>query len=119
MGENQSGRCPHSGNLSSRFLGRNAFDCPPNLSRHEACLSVVANKRESEVAAQEGDRTKMLSPRQIDQYFTEGYLVVPDALREEDLAPVIREYEATIDRRARELHAAGKLSRLYEEEPFE
>jgi phytanoyl-CoA hydroxylase len=60
-----------------------------------------------------------LAPRQIDQYFTQGYLVVPDALRDEDLDPVIHEYEATIDRRARELHAAGKLSRLYEEEPFE
>ncbi len=60
-----------------------------------------------------------LTPRQIDQYFTQGYLVVPDALRDEDLDPVIQEYEATIDRRARELHAAGKLSRLYEEEPFE
>jgi phytanoyl-CoA hydroxylase len=60
-----------------------------------------------------------LSPQQIEQYYTDGYLVVEDALADADLEPVIREYEERIDRRARELHAAGKLSRLYEEEPFE
>jgi hypothetical protein len=60
-----------------------------------------------------------LLPRQIDRFYTDGYLVVEDALAEADLAPVIREYEERIDRRARELHAAGKLSRLYEDEPFE
>src|SRR5207249_7414197 len=31
---------------------------------------------------------------------------------------LIQEYEERIDRRARELHAAGKLSRLYEDAPF-
>jgi phytanoyl-CoA hydroxylase len=61
----------------------------------------------------------ILSPRQIDQFSTDGYLVVEDALTDADLDPVIREYEEKIDRRARELHAAGKLSRLYEEESFE
>jgi ectoine hydroxylase-related dioxygenase (phytanoyl-CoA dioxygenase family) len=60
-----------------------------------------------------------LSPRQIDRFYTDGYLVVEDALAEADLAPVIREYEERIDRRARELYAARKLSRPYEEEPFE
>ena len=60
-----------------------------------------------------------LSPRQIDRFYTDGYLVIEDALPEADLAPVIREYEERIDRRARELHAAGKLSCLYEDEPFE
>src|SRR5439155_6292809 len=56
---------------------------------------------------------------QIDRFHTNGYLVVEDALTDEDLGLVIREYEERIDRRARELHAAGKLSRLYEEEPFD
>jgi hypothetical protein len=60
-----------------------------------------------------------LSPRQIDRFYTDGYLMIEDALTEADLAPVIREYDERIDRRARELHAAGKLSHLYEEEPFE
>jgi ectoine hydroxylase-related dioxygenase (phytanoyl-CoA dioxygenase family) len=60
-----------------------------------------------------------LSPAQMDRFHTEGYLVVENALADADLRPVIREYEERIDRRARELHAAGKLSRLYEEESFE
>src|SRR5215210_5282730 len=60
-----------------------------------------------------------LSHRQIEQFHREGYLVVEDALTDADLDPVIREYEERIDRRARELHAAGRLSRLYEEEPFD
>jgi ectoine hydroxylase-related dioxygenase (phytanoyl-CoA dioxygenase family) len=60
-----------------------------------------------------------LTARQIDRFHTDGYLVVENALTDADLGPVIREYEERIDRRARELHAAGTLSRLYEEEPFE
>jgi phytanoyl-CoA dioxygenase PhyH len=60
-----------------------------------------------------------LTPQQLDRFHTDGFLVLENALRDEDLDPVIREYEEKIDRRARELHAAGKLSRLYEEEPFE
>jgi ectoine hydroxylase-related dioxygenase (phytanoyl-CoA dioxygenase family) len=60
-----------------------------------------------------------LTPAQTDRFHTEGYLVVENALTDADLDPVIREYEERIDRRARELHAAGKLSRLYEGEPFD
>jgi phytanoyl-CoA hydroxylase len=60
-----------------------------------------------------------LSPAQIDRFHTEGYLVVEDALTGADLDPVIHEYEERIDRRARELHAAGKMSRLYADEPFD
>jgi phytanoyl-CoA hydroxylase len=60
-----------------------------------------------------------LSQSQIDQFNTEGYLVVRDALSADDLDPVIHEYEAHIDKRAHELYATGKLSQLYEQEPFE
>jgi phytanoyl-CoA hydroxylase len=59
-----------------------------------------------------------LSAQQIDRFHTRGILVIEDALADQDLAPVIQEYEERIDRRARELHAAGKLSRLYEDQPF-
>ncbi len=61
----------------------------------------------------------MLSQDQIDQFQDEGYLVVEGALAEADLAPVIDEYETYIDKRARELYEEGKLSRVYEEEPFD
>src|SRR5690242_3588868 len=70
------------------------------------------------VAVTSKEAAMSLSPAQIDRFHTEGYLVVEDALTDADLDPVIREYEERIDRRARELHSAGKLSRLYAEEPF-
>jgi len=60
-----------------------------------------------------------LTQPQIERFNQEGYLIVEGALGDEDLNPVIDEYSAHIDRRARQLHAEGKLSRLYEEEPFE
>jgi hypothetical protein len=60
-----------------------------------------------------------LSQAQIDQFHAEGYLVVRGALIDADLDPVIDEYARHIDRRARELHAAGKLTQLYENAPFE
>ena len=40
-------------------------------------------------------------------------------LSDDDLGPVIAEYEALIDRRARQLVADGKLTKLYEREPFQ
>ncbi|MDA0747068.1 MAG: phytanoyl-CoA dioxygenase family protein [bacterium] len=60
-----------------------------------------------------------LSKEQVDQFQEEGYLVVKGALETSDLKPVIDEYIVYIDRRARELHAEGKISQTYEEEPFE
>ena len=55
---------------------------------------------------------------QIEQFQTEGYLLVEDALAAADLAPVIDEYAAYIDRRAHELLAEGRISQLYADEPF-
>ncbi|MEW6751851.1 MAG: phytanoyl-CoA dioxygenase family protein [Candidatus Latescibacterota bacterium] len=60
-----------------------------------------------------------LSSAQQQQFHREGYLMVRQVLCAADLSPVICEYEAHIDRRARELHAEGSLSRLYANEPFE
>jgi ectoine hydroxylase-related dioxygenase (phytanoyl-CoA dioxygenase family) len=60
-----------------------------------------------------------LSVSQIEQFKADGYLVVKGGLEDSDLDPVIREYEAHIDRRARELKAEGKISQLHEKEYFE
>lgn len=60
-----------------------------------------------------------LTQSQIEQYRTEGYLLVKNGLEMADLTPVIQEYEEHIDRRARELFASGALSQLYANEPFE
>lgn len=60
-----------------------------------------------------------LTDEQLAQFDREGYLVVEDVFTDEELQPVIDEITAEIDRRARELVAAGELSSTYEEEDFE
>ena len=49
----------------------------------------------------------------------QGYLLIEDALTIGDIDPVINEYEKYIDDRAKELYRAGKISNLFEEQPFE
>lgn len=60
-----------------------------------------------------------LTSDQIAEFDHEGYLVVEGLFDDSDLQPVIDEINDEIDRRARELMAAGELSRLYAEEGFE
>ncbi|MEZ4707716.1 MAG: phytanoyl-CoA dioxygenase family protein [Caldilineaceae bacterium] len=60
-----------------------------------------------------------LITRQIEQFQSEGYLLIEDALAPADLAPVIDEYAAYIDRRAHELLAEERISQLYADAPFE
>ena len=59
-----------------------------------------------------------LTSRQRQHYDEQGYVVVEGGLTAGDLAPVIADYERFIDAEARRLHAAGVLTRLWEEEPF-
>ena len=61
----------------------------------------------------------ILTTAQKDQFEAEGYVVVGKGLTDADLNPVISEYEGFIDRRARELHAEGKIQDLHASEPFE
>ncbi len=60
-----------------------------------------------------------LSQQQIDHFHTEGYVLVENGLGNEDLDPVIREYENYINRRARQLLETGAIGQLYEDQPFE
>ncbi|MBW7458229.1 hypothetical protein K0U00_29745, partial [Paenibacillus sepulcri] len=59
---------------------------------------------------------KGLTIDQIIHYQTEGYLIAEDVLTDEDLQPVIDELEQEIDKRARALHAEGKIAELHEHE---
>ena len=59
-----------------------------------------------------------LSADQIAQFEEEGYLLLRGALADTDLDPVIAEYEEHIAHRAEDLLAAGKISELYADEPF-
>jgi len=60
-----------------------------------------------------------LADEQVQAFRQEGVLVAEGVVGPEDLAPVIAEYEAWIDRRARELQAAGKIQDLAEGADFQ
>ena len=57
--------------------------------------------------------------QELQQFKDEGYVVVPDVYDVADLEPLRDELTDVIHDKALELVAEGKLSRLYEEEPFE
>ena len=60
-----------------------------------------------------------LTPEQVAQFAEDGYLLLRGALTDADLDPIIAEYEEYIGRRAEELLAAGHISALYADEPFD
>ena len=60
-----------------------------------------------------------LTPEQVSQFAEDGYLLLRGALTDADLDPIIAEYEEYIGRRAEELLAAGHISALYADEPFD
>ena len=61
----------------------------------------------------------MLTQAQVDQFETEGYLVVEDLLDlKKDLDPVIAEYETVLDRLAQELFDSGAIGSTYAGLPF-
>ena len=60
-----------------------------------------------------------LSAQQLEQFNRAGYVVVEDALRHEDLDPVIEEYDLYVAKKARALYAEGRIRQLYDDEPFE
>jgi phytanoyl-CoA hydroxylase len=60
-----------------------------------------------------------LTPQQIARFREDGFLIAPDVVTPADQRPVIDEIAAHIDRRARELHAQGKIAELHEDKPFE
>jgi ectoine hydroxylase-related dioxygenase (phytanoyl-CoA dioxygenase family) len=60
-----------------------------------------------------------LTQEQVGQFEAEGFLLVRKALQDEAIDPLIAEYEAFIDRRARQLHAEGKISDVHADAPFD
>lgn len=61
----------------------------------------------------------LLTQDQLAQFQEEGYLIVRGLLDpEEDLRPVVEEYEGVLDNLANELYAQGQISSTYRELPF-
>ncbi len=61
----------------------------------------------------------MLTTDQVGFFEREGYLVVPDVLDTDDLAPIWTEYDEALDAAARDLHHRGLLDELHEGLPFD
>jgi hypothetical protein len=62
---------------------------------------------------------KKLTDAQRQQYFEEGYTMVPDLIPPEDLEPLRNEIASLIDEAAVRLRVAGKITDLHADEPFE
>jgi len=62
---------------------------------------------------------KALTPQQVRFFHEEGYLIVPDVFAPPDLEPLRAELHKEINRKARELQAAGKLTDLHAELDFD
>jgi phytanoyl-CoA hydroxylase len=60
-----------------------------------------------------------LSDAQVQQFRTQGVLVVENVVSDAELAPVIAEYEAWVENRAQALHAEGKIANLHSDAPFD
>jgi phytanoyl-CoA hydroxylase len=64
-------------------------------------------------------QTPRLSAEQVKFFHEEGYLIVPDIFDPKELIPLKQELHARIDHKIRELHAQGRLTHTYPDEPFE
>jgi len=60
------------------------------------------------------DAPQPLTPQQVRFFHEEGYLIAPAVFAPADLEPVRREMHAEINRKARELQAAGQLAERHE-----
>ena len=60
-----------------------------------------------------------LNPSEVDSYRDRGYLLLRQAIKPPDLASVRALILLLVDRHADQLYQAGKISCLYEDEPFE
>ena len=66
------------------------------------------------------EENAMLTSQKIDQFNTEGYLLVEDVIPSERyLDPVINEYEGVLDSLANELYADGEIDSTYADLPFD
>lgn len=60
----------------------------------------------------------MLTPQQIEQYRSDGFLIVDNFFSDRELQPVIDEIEGLVDRVAAKLYDAGKIADRHENEGF-
>jgi phytanoyl-CoA hydroxylase len=66
-----------------------------------------------------GSVGRSLSPADVEFYAREGYLVLPDLLDEQDMAPIREALSDKVEEIALSLAEAGQAEDLFENEPFE
>ncbi len=59
-----------------------------------------------------------LTTRQLEQYFSEGFLIVPDFFTQQELEPVMAEVNGLVDRLANRLYEAGRITNRHENADF-
>ena len=59
-----------------------------------------------------------LTQAQVEAFHQNGYLVVEDTLSDEDLNPLIADFEELIDTIADALYAEGKIRERHKTQPF-
>lgn len=60
-----------------------------------------------------------LTDQQVEQFHEEGFVVVPDMVTEQDIAPVQRALEQAVEQRAQLLMSDGRITDPAEDEPFD
>src|SRR5689334_10243382 len=60
-----------------------------------------------------------LTQEHISLFYSQGFLVIENALTDSDFQPVIQEINQFIDTRAKQLKEQEKIDNLYKSEPFE
>ena len=61
----------------------------------------------------------MLSDLQITTLEQKGYVIIEDLFTSEDLHPIKDEFSMLVEHQAQKLYQAGRLSDLYQDQPFE
>ena len=60
-----------------------------------------------------------LTDEHLNHFRDHGYVVVEGGLTQQDIYPVISDYEDVVDRLAQDLYARGRIGYLFEYETFE
>jgi len=65
------------------------------------------------------DSLSSLTPEQINHFYNEGYVIVPNVFDPADLEPLRQAMHQAIGEKARELQSEGQLRNLHEDLPFD
>jgi ectoine hydroxylase-related dioxygenase (phytanoyl-CoA dioxygenase family) len=89
------------------------------LGKSQVRLAILLAKHGSFDLPRSMASPRPLTPQQVSFFHDEGYLIVPDVFDPATLEPLRQEMHGEINRKARELQAAGRLSSLHDKLGFD